>query len=585
MKGAGLKLAALIVLFLLPLCLRLWPIGHGLPRNYIPDSSIPRAALSMARDHDFAPPSGRYTQYPNLLPYLLVPLYAAEYAVGKAGGAWKDSKEFGAHMLEQPEDAQLPARILVALFGALTPFVVFKTARAAGLGRGAWIAAWLVGTSLLHAHFSVQERPWVPMTFFMLLAAWPAVLHVRSGRTKHLVLAGLAGGLAVGVHTGGFGALALAGLAWAIAPGGWKGAALGKRLGAGLACVAVCVLVGLVSGHVQYLVHPGHPTDTVYGGATAVEEQGGIHIGAMALVFHVRIESLTRLARAVFGYDPLIVALGVLGFWPAWKRRELRAPLVFLAAWGAFFLTNSSDHVRYLLPVVVLLALPAGLAAESWITTRMSTAALGLLLCFPLVEVLRFDALLVRQDTRAECESRLEALPAGSVVAIDRYGPEVELDRESLYRLETLRNSRNAPLRNAPLRTREQHRKQRFERGQLDPHDGADAVRVEELFEMSDRDQTVWTRAGLESLGRDPQSVLRALHATHFLRVVRRTYTGEPVLLDKLVAGKQPLWVIDPASGPAGTREAFLPTEMDYPLSALWSVRRPGPRLELYALE
>ncbi len=574
------RVAALIVLFLLPLFVRLWPIGHGLPRNYIPDSSIPRAALAMARDHDLAPPSGRYTQYPNLLPYLLVPVYAAEYAAGKANGAWKDPKQFGSHMLEHPEDAQLPARILVALFGALTPFVVFKTARAAGLGRGAWIAAWLVGTSLLHTHFSVQERPWVPLTFFMVLTAWPAVLHVRSGQTKHLVLAGLAGGLAVGVHTGGVGALALAGLAWAFAPGGWKGAALGKRLGTGLACVAVFALVGLLSGHVQYLVHPDHPTDTVYGGEAAVAEQGGIHIGAMALVFQVRLESLTRLARAVCGYDPLIVALGLLGFWPAWKRRELRAPLVFLVAWGAFFLTNSSDHVRYLLPVVVLLALPAGLAAEGWITTRASTAALGLLLCFPLVEVLRLDALLVRQDTRAECEGRLEALPAGSVVALDRYGPEVELDRDSLYRLETLRNSRKEP-----LRPREQHRKERFERGQLDPHDGADALRVEELFEMSDRDQTVWTRAGLESLGRDPSSVLRSLHATHFLRVVRRTGTGEPVLLDKLVAGKQPLWVIDPSSGPSGTQEAFLPTEMDFPLRALWSVRRPGPRLELYALE
>jgi len=342
------------------------------------------------------------------------------------------------------------------------------------------------------------------------------------------------------------------------------------------------VLVGLVSGHVQYLVHPDHPTDTVYGGETAVAEQGGIHIGAMALVFHVRLESLTRLARAVCGYDPLIVALGVLGFWPAWRRRELRAPLVFLVAWGAFFLTNSSDHVRYLLPVVVLLALPAGLAAESWITTRASTAALGLLLCFPLVEVLRFDTLLAREDTRAECEGRLHAMPAGTVVAIDRYGPEVELDRDSIYRLETLRNSLK---QKEPLRAREQHRKLRFERGQLDPHDGADVVRVEELFEMNDREQRVWTRAGLDPLGSDPASVLRALHATHFLRVVRREPKGEPVLLDKLVAGKKPLWVIDPASGPSGTQEAFLPTEMDFPLRALWSVDRPGPRLELYALE
>jgi hypothetical protein len=573
------RLAALIVLFLLPLCLRLWPIGHGLPRNYVPDSSVPRAALSMARDHDFAPPAGRYTQYPNLLPYLLLPVYAAEYAAGKAAGEWKDSKEFGAHMLEHPEDAQLPARILVALLGALTPLLVFMTARAAGMGRGAWISAWLVATCLLHTQFSLQERPWVPMTFFLALSAWPAVLYARDGRTKHLVLAGLAGALSFATHQGGLGALGLAGIAWALAPGGWKGLALRRRIGAGCLCVVAFALLGLLAGYGQYLAHPDHPTDNVILGEF-LAEKGGVSVGAVSTVFEFRPESFVRLGRALVGYDPLLLALGLLGCWPALKRRELRAPMIFLVAWAAFFMTNTSDHVRYLLPVVVLLALPAGLAAERFLTTRMSTAALGLLLCFPLVEVLRLDALLVRQDTRAECEERLHALPAGTLVALDRYGPEVELDRASIYRLEMLRNSRQQP-----LRSRELHRKELFERGKLDPRAGADVVRVEELFEMSERTGEIWTRKGLEALGSDPASVLRALGATHFLRVVRRVSGGEPELLDKLVAGRKPLWVIDPASGPAGTREAFLPTEMDFPLSALWSVKRPGPILEFYALD
>ncbi|MBK7643790.1 MAG: glycosyltransferase family 39 protein [Planctomycetes bacterium] len=573
------RLAALIVLFLLPLCVRLWPIEHGLPRNYIPDSSIARAALSMARDHDFAPPSGRYTQYPNLLPYLLLPVYAAEYEAGKLRGDWKNSKEFGAHVLENPEDAQLPARLLVALLGALTPFVVFKIARAAGMGHGAWIAAWLVGTGLLHTHFSVQERPWVPMTFFMALSAWPAVLYARDGRTRQLVLAGLASALAFAVHQGGLGALGIAALAWGFAPGGWKGAALGRRIGAGVLCVGAFALLALFAGYAQYLVHPDHPTEKVILGAE-VAQQGGIHIGAMSLVFHVRWESLVRLSRALFGYDPLLVALGLLGFLQAWKRRELRAPMIFLVAWAAFFMTNQSDHVRYLLPVAVLLALPAGLAAESFLTTRMSMAAVCVLLCFPLVEVLRLDVLLRREDTRAECERRLESLPSGEVVAIAPYGPEVELDRASLYRLQTLRNSQREE-----LRSREAHRLERFERGELDERAGVDAVRAEELFLVDERAGTVKVREGLEPLGSDPASVLRALHATHYLRVQRRVDSSEPLLLDRLVAGRKPLWVIDPASGPAGTREAFLPTEMEFPLSALWSVARPGPRLEFYALE
>jgi len=42
---------------------------------------------------------------------------------------------------------------------------------------------------------------------------------------------------------------------------------------------------------------------------------------------------------------------------------------------------------------------------------------------------------------------------------------------------------------------------------------------------------------------------------------------------------------LDPSADPDDPcEEAFLPTEMDFPLRALWEVRRPGPRLELYEL-
>ena len=78
----GRRIAALCVLFLLPLALRLVPLRHGMPRNYVPDTHMVRAALSMARDRDLTPPPGKYSIYPNLMPYLLLPCYAGEYAIG-----------------------------------------------------------------------------------------------------------------------------------------------------------------------------------------------------------------------------------------------------------------------------------------------------------------------------------------------------------------------------------------------------------------------------------------------------------------------------------------------------------------------
>ena len=111
---------ALLVLVVCALALRLWPIDHGMPRGYVPDGHMVRNALGMARDRDLVPPIGKYSTYPYFVPYLLVPIYGVEYALGRATGAWHGGQEFGYRVMDEPGIAQLPARALMALFGALT---------------------------------------------------------------------------------------------------------------------------------------------------------------------------------------------------------------------------------------------------------------------------------------------------------------------------------------------------------------------------------------------------------------------------------------------------------------------------------
>jgi len=573
------KLATLAVLFLLPLAIRLYPIRHGFPRNYVPDTHVVRAALSMARDRDLAPRAGEQSIYPYLMPYVLLPCYAGQYAIGKAAGAWKDAREYGEHLLDEPEDAAIVARILVALFGALTPLVVFRTARAAGLRSGAWIAAGLAATSLLHVQLSTHERPWVPMTFFMALAAWPAARYVRDGLGARLVLSAASAGLAAACHQGGLAALAIPGLAWLLGPLAWRSRDLARRAGQGLLAVVVFGATALVLGYPHLLLHGIHPEKVI--GAEAIAEEGGMNFGGTTLVLDVRWESFPRLAVALFGYDPAIVVLGLVGLAFALARRELRAPSIFLVAWSAFFMTNRSDHVRYLLPALVFLCWPAGVIAEELLERKWGTAFLALALLLPTVQCLRLACLLARPDTRAEAETALAALGPGARVAIDRYGPDVDLDRASLVRLERLRTSVGEP-----LRARESRRKRRFEEGALPPERaGIDAVHLEELLEFDERARTLDVKSGLSALGSDPGAVLRALGVTHLLLVERRPGSRAGSPLAALTAGASAVRVFDPSAGRMRTaREAFLPTEMDFPLTALWQVERPGPWMALYAL-
>jgi len=569
------KLAAAGLLLALPLALRLVPIRHGMPRNYIPDTHMVRQALSMARDRDLVPEAGKYSFYPNLLPYLLLPCYAAEYGLGKARGDWQSSREFGDHLLDHPEDAALVARLLVALFGALTPLVVFQTARAAGLRSGAWVAGFLAATSLLCVHLSTHERPWMPLTFFMALSAWPAARYARSGRGPALLYSGTAAALAAACHQGGLAALAIPGFAWLFGPLEWKRRDRLLRLRQGAGCILVFAVVALAFGYPHFVLH-GFAVAGVAGGQKMLEAEGGVHVSGLSIVFDLRWESLVRLAGAVFGYDPVVVLLGMGGLALGLGRRELRAPLAFALAWAAFFMTNRSDHVRYLVPVVVFLCWPAGLLAEELVARRWGKVLLLAALALPLVQSTRLAWLLTRPDTRADAEARLSGLEKGAVVAIDRYGPEVDLDRAGLARLERVRVSRGEP-----LRLREDRRRLRFGAGSVAPgEEGVDAVRIEELFEIDERTGRISVREGLEALGQEPREVLLALGVTHFLRVDRCPAEER----GDLALGGRVVLVIDPALGIGPPREAYLPTEMRFALTGLWQVSRPGPWLALQDL-
>jgi hypothetical protein len=203
--------------------------------------------------------------------------------------------------------------------------------------------------------------------------------------------------------------------------------------------------------------------------------------------------------------------------------------------------------------------------------------ALVVALAFPIAQASRLAWLLPREDTRAEAERRLVDLGPGTVVAIDRYGPQVDLSRESLQLLLRLRTSLGES-----LRERENRRRLRLDGPDVPPSErGVDAVSVEELFEVDPSTGSLRARKGLESLGEEPKKILEAVGATHLLLVERKPSEQGVSPFRTLAIRGRPSWVIDPARGFGPPKEAFLPTEMDFPVTALWQVDRPGPFLEL----
>lgn len=563
-----------LAIVLLALALRVVPVEHGLPRRYVPDHHMIKRALVMASERSIAPPIAADMSYPYLVPYLLLPTYAAEYVAGKAAGKWNNPQDFQRAVTLEPAWLHVPARLWMALCGALTAWAVYRAARAGGLERGALAAAWLSATCLLNVQLSTHERPWAATILFGALSAWAAVVHARDGSRKSLLASGAAVGLSFACHQSGLAFVVLPAFAWAFAPRAWNGAELRSRLLQGLGCVATFALVAFVSGHLYYL-HGRPGGEQVIGGGT---HDNAVAIGGQSIRTDFEFDSIPRLVTALFGYDPALVLLGILGVFVVWKQRPLRACVVACAVVAAAALVNPSDHVRYLLPACMLLTLPAGALVERLWLQRNLRPLVVVLLALPLVQAVRFDLVLRRLDTRAECEIALATLPAGSVVAIDHYGPQVDLSEPALARLATLRT----------LYAREELRRAYFEAKVPPPTGpGVDAIQCEDLFgiDPATLEYSVSANETVRALGATPKDVLAKLGVTHLLLVERRPgHEARP--LAPLVAGREPLSVVDPsAEVDDPCSEAFLPTEMDFPLMGLWQVTRPGPRLELYELQ
>ena len=139
----------------------------------------------------------------------------------------------------------------------------------------------------------------------------------------------------------------------------------------------------------------------------------------------------------------------------------------------------------------------------------------------------------------------------------------------------------------------------------VEPPDGPGRaiVGIEDLFAFSDRYHGFRLAEGpardpaLAALRDDAGAVLRELGVTHVLLVDRRPGDGvAPLLVDvgasldgsprprPVQVTDTPAFVVNPSGVGSPPREALLPTDMDFALTAIWSVRRPGPYLELRAL-
>jgi len=598
LTSSGRHLVAVALLFLTAFAaaLRLYALGHGLPHQYVPDeSTMIGGALRMGASRSLQPST---FIYPALLMYLFAAEYAALLAAGLLTHAFSSVSQFQQFAFIDPSIFYLLPRLAVALMGTATVPVAYLLGRRlygpwAGIGAAALIAA-----SIMHVQMSHQARHWVPVSLLTLVVLWVSLNVAERGRWRDYCLSGLLVGLTAATSFNGFLLLfmPLVGHLLQLRKAGRP--LLIPREHLPMLATTVLAFVLFFALNPYILLQLDRFIAFHSSGESSIGGQIRGHYENYLQQF-LEKQGFTFFAEATLAYEPAITLLGIAGAVLMFRRsrrtdlatgytshgsgdsaglarRGLNANSLVLSYplfhYLMFATTAPSLEQRYMLPAVVVLALPAGMAAAAvggWLHRRLgggdaahlTVGAIAIIaLLVASVPSLRYDWLLGQTDTRTLAKAWIESnIPAGSTVAVESYPPPLSPS------LDSLREQQQA--NPASLGTRDQWVLQ-------------NGIPAGEVTYQLVRLNLVDTSPKVDNL-----SPYLATHSIRYFVVTdfrwKSEHLGHLALKSFLARGGKLI-----KSFPAGSDPQYVPSDilnnMEDPLVELWKVQRPGPTIEIY---
>jgi 4-amino-4-deoxy-L-arabinose transferase-like glycosyltransferase len=407
---------------LLALVLRLHCLDWGFPDVYEEATSVQKAWGFWGwgeEGFDFNP---RFFNYPSLYFYLQFGVQALLRAAGRIAGAFPDATAFQAAYHLDPALFVGAGRILTALLGAASVFVLYAIGLAVGGRRVAVPAALFLALHSVHVQKSRFVEVDVAMTFFAVLSLFFAVRHARGERPRAIHLAAAAAGLAAATKYPG--ALLLLNLP------------LAEHLRSEPFRIRRVLLALLIAASVFFAASPYVLLDF----ASFLRDIGAERLHMREGHFGGAGEGVKgALALFANGFGPLLFGVSLVGLAAALLRPR-GVERIFLPIPAVFFVLLSASRMQaphYPLPAVPPLALLAAVALDRVLPeglrrrTSFHAAAVLLLLVAPALATGREAARLGAKDTRTEAREWIEAsVPHGALVLVEPHGANLRSSSE-----------------------------------------------------------------------------------------------------------------------------------------------------------
>ncbi len=416
-----LTVGAVVLITAIGAGLRLYAIGHGLPYQYVPDeSTMVGGALRMGASRSLRPST---FIYPALLMYLFAIEYALLLVVGLLTRTFSSVAQFQQFAFTDPTLFYLLPRLAIALIGTATiPMAYLLGKRLYGRWAGV-VAAALIATSVMHVQMSHEARHWVPVGFLTLVVLWVSLDLSEKGRRKDYLLSGLLVGVTAATSFNGFLLMILPIVAHLVHLKKRGPSILDPRGHIPMLMALVLAPTVFFALNPYILLEFNRFMAFQSSGDSSIGGQIRGHYGNYFQQF-LQKQGFGFFAEATLAYEPAITILGILGAVAALRRSRSSSLVVLsypLFHYFMFSTTAPSLEQRYMLPAVVVLALPAGLAASKigeWLHTRLggqtiaglAVGVLGLMsIALVSLPSLRYDWLLSQTDTRTLAKEWIES--------------------------------------------------------------------------------------------------------------------------------------------------------------------------------
>ncbi len=416
----------LVAVLMLAFGLRIYGISFGLPYSYHDDEDrLVHHALAFGMG-DLNP---HYFNYPSFLMYMLFTVYGGFYLLARIVGSVSSTSDFTMMYFSDPTAFYTIGRMITVLFGTATVFLVYLIGKRLYSKSAGIVAALIMSVMPVHVLSSHYITTDVPMTFFIVAAAYFSVRIMEEGKLKHYITAAVMTGLAAGSKYNGILAGVFIIAAHLSRADGMKGKAKSllnrKILIAGAAiilaffCVSPFCLLDFKAFVKDFNFNSEHVQNGVYGLSF------GFHwFDYGSILFTDLIYSWPHPVANTAG---ILLAIGII--YALYKRGRKEAiiglfPLLFFVVIGSWSVVNR----RYILPVLPSCAVLAG-AAIDW-TSGHSAASkyrhtavwvcLVVLLILPLRNSFLNGYMMSQKDTRTIAKQWIERnIPEGSKIALE----------------------------------------------------------------------------------------------------------------------------------------------------------------------